>query len=111
MEEKLSKLLDMMTTVQEQQTRQEQLSKSHPADLEKVASTQKEQGERQEDLANRQEAKWQQFMETQDKRFREIEHKQAEAETTVQTLRDNVSSMKGVFQSRISSTAELPRSD
>ena len=106
MEEKLSKLLDMMTTVQEQQTRQEQLSKSHQTDLEKVASAQKEQGERQEDLANRQEAKWQQLMETQDKRFREIEHKQAEAETTVQTLRDDVSSMKGVFQSRISSTEE-----
>ena len=106
MEEKLSKLLAMMTTVQEQQTRQEQLSKSHQVDLEKVASTQKEQAERQEDLAKRQEAKWQRFMETQDKRFCEIEHKQAEAETTVQTLRDDVSSMKGVFQSRISSAEE-----
>ena len=59
MEEKLSKLLAMMTTVQEQQTRQEQLSKSHQVDLEKVASTQKEQAERQEDLAKRQEVKWQ----------------------------------------------------
>ena len=106
MEEKLSKLLAMMTTVQEQQARQEQLSKGHQADLEKVASTQKEQAERQEDLANRQEAKWQQFMETHDKRCREIEHKQAEAETTVQTLWDDVSSMKGVFQSRISSAEE-----
>ena len=45
-------------------------------------------------------------METQDKRFREIEHKKAEAETTVQTLRDDVSSMKSVFQSRISSAEE-----
>ena len=117
MEGQLSKLLAMMTTVQEQQTRQEQLSKEHKADLEKlsrdhkadlekVASTQQEQAERQEDLARRQETKWLQFMETQDKRCLEIEHKQLEAETTVQTLQHDVSSMKDILQSRITSTEE-----
>jgi hypothetical protein len=66
MEEKLSKLLAIMTSVQEQQAKQEELAKGHQADLEKVAGTQQEQAERQEDLARRQEAKWQQFMETQE---------------------------------------------
>ena len=75
----------MMTTVQEQQTKQEQLSKEHKADLEKlsrkhradlerVVSTRQEQAERQEDLARHQETKWLQPMEKQDKRCLEIEH-------------------------------------
>ena len=51
MEGQLSKLLAMMTTAQEQQAQQEQLSKDHKADLEKVTSIQQEQAERQEDLA------------------------------------------------------------
>ena len=103
-EGQLSKLLVIMTTVQEQQARQEQLSKDHKADLEKVTSIQQEQAERQEDLARCQETKWLQFMETQDKRCLEIEHKQLEAETTMQALQRDVSSMKSVLQGRISST-------
>ena len=37
MEEQLSKLMAMMTTMQEHQNRQEQLSKEHKADLEKLS--------------------------------------------------------------------------
>ena len=116
-EEQLSKLLAMMTTVQEQQTKQEYLSKEHKADLEKlskdhkadmekVVSTQQEQAKRQEDLARHQETKWLQFMEKQDKRCLEIEQKQSVAEMTVQALQHDVSSMKDVLQSRITTTEE-----
>ena len=106
-----------MATVQEQQSKQgllskehkadlEKLSRDHRADLEKVVSTQQEQAERQEDLARLQETKWLQFMETQDKRCLEIEHKQSVAETTVPALQHDVSSMKDVLQSRITTTEE-----
>lgn len=116
-EEQLSKLLAMMTTVQKQQTKQEQLaqehkvdleklSKDHKADLEKVVRAQQEQAERQEDLARDQETKWLQFMEKQDKRCLEIEQKQSVAETTVQALRHDISLMKDVLQSRITTTEE-----
>ena len=98
MEEQLSKHLAILTTVHEQQSRQEQLSKEHKADLEKfsrdhkadiekVASTQHEQAARQEDLARFQETKWSQFMEMQDKSCLELEHKQLDAESTVQSQR------------------------
>ena len=61
-----------MTTVQEQQARQEQLSEEHKADLEKLSTdhkadlekmvnTQQEHAQRQEDLARRQETKWLKF--------------------------------------------------
>ena len=45
-------------------------------------------------------------MEKQDKRCLEIEQKQSVAETTVQALRHDVSSMKDVLQSRITTTEE-----
>ena len=41
MESQLSQLLSMMTTVQEQQARQEQLSEEHKADLEKLSTDHK----------------------------------------------------------------------
>ena len=40
-EEQLSKLLAMMTTVQKQQTKQEQLAQEHKADLEKLSKDHK----------------------------------------------------------------------
>ena len=71
-EEQLSKLLAMMTIVQEQLSKEhktdlERLSRDHKVDLERVVSTQQEQAERQEELARCQETKWLQFMEKKTK--------------------------------------------
>ena len=68
----------MMTTLQKQQTKQEQLAQEHKADLENLHKADLEKvvrvhQERQEDLATDQETKWLQFMEKQDKRGLEIE--------------------------------------
>lgn len=97
----LATLITMMKTAQEQQARQERLAEDH---LEKVVGAQQEQVERQEEFVRQQNLKWQQLMESHERRCQEIQHKQSEAETTMQALRHDFTSIKDTLHSRFSST-------